>query len=149
MYFFVCVESLFSIYCHSNVWGKFFFFFFFFFFNKYAIHLPNVTVHTFTLLQKNLYYYIFIWTPYSSYSSNIQTSNFLNDFWHWKLEKWLLKILRCHQRSKNVNRKCILNCNISQYYCFFFFEQINAALVSPKGFFQTYKKSYWLQTFER
>ncbi len=45
------------------------------------------------------------------------------------------------------SQKYILNCNnISQFYCIF--DQINAALLGRRDFFQKYKKSYRPQTFE-
>ncbi len=60
---------------------------------------------------------------------------------------WLLKIQLCHFRNKlhvKIKQKSVvLKCNnISQYFCFYcVFDQINAAIVNKKDFFQNILKN--------
>ncbi len=53
-----------------------------------------------------------------------------------------LSITEIHKILKYINKENYFNHNISQYYCFYcIFDQINAALVSIRDFFQKHYKN--------
>ncbi len=111
-------------------------------------------LHMFIFFGLLLYYYISLGNPPPS--SNLicielseiwllrhcaMTLDFWRILWHWRMEKWLMKIQLFHHRNKiclkiNWNWKNVLNCNsILQYYCF--------TLSSILKYFDRLKKNYW------